>query len=69
YSIRLAEVVATVTTYHYPPIDTGCKYTGAFTDWANENNIATLDVELTDHTNPDYEMNLKVLNVFLNWKR
>lgn len=69
YSIRLAEAVAAVTTYHYPPIDTGCKYTGAFTDWTNENNIATLDVELTDHTNPDYEMNLKVLNVFLNWKR
>ncbi len=69
YSIRLAEAVAAVTTYHYPPIDTGCKYIGAFTDWANENNIATTDVELTDHTNPDYEMNLKVLNVFLNWKR
>ncbi|MDP2995163.1 MAG: hypothetical protein Q8N46_08605, partial [Anaerolineales bacterium] len=69
YSIRLAEAVAAVTTYHYPPIDTGCKYTGAFTDWANENNIAALDVELTDYTNTDYEKNLKVLNVFLNWKR
>lgn len=69
YSIRLAQTVAAVTTYHYPPIDTGCKYTGGFTDWANENNIAALDVELTDHTNTDYEMNLKVLNIFLNWKR
>ena len=69
YSIRLAEAVAAVTTYPYPPIDTGCEYTGAFTDWANENNIAALDVELTDHTNTDFEMNLKVLNVFLNWKR
>lgn len=69
YSIRLAQTVAAVTTYHYPPIDTGCKYTGGFTDWANENNIAALDVELTDHTNTDFEMNLKVLNIFLNWKR
>jgi hypothetical protein len=69
YSIRLAQAVAAVTTYPYPPIDTGCEYTGGFTDWANENNIAALDVELTDHTNTDYEMNLKVLNVFLNWKR
>jgi hypothetical protein len=48
---------------------TGCQYTGAFTDWANENNIAAVDIELTDHTNTDYEMNLKVLNIFLNWKR
>jgi protein MpaA len=69
YSIRLAQTVASVTTYHYPPIDTGCNYTGGFTDWANEKGIAALDVELTDHTHTDYEMNLKVLRVFLNWKR
>ena len=69
YSIRLAQTVAAVTTYHFPPIDTGCKYTGGFTDWASENNITALDVELTDHTNTDFEMNLKVLNIFLNWKR
>jgi len=69
YSIRLAEAVAAVTTYPYPPINTGCMYTGAFTDWADENNIAALDVELADHVNTDYEMNLKVLKVFLNWKR
>jgi hypothetical protein len=47
----------------------GCQYSGAFTDWANENNIAAVDIELTDHTNTDFEMNLKVLNIFLNWKR
>jgi murein peptide amidase A len=69
YSIRLAEAVAAVTTYHYPPIDTGCDYTGAFTDWANDNNIAALDIELTNHTDTDFEMNLRVLDVFLNWKR
>jgi len=69
YSIRLAKAVAAVTTYPYPPINVGCVYTGAFTDWADEIGIAALDVELTDHTNTDYEMNLKVLNVFLNWVR
>ena len=69
YSIRLAKAVAAVTTYPYPPINIGCVYTGGFTDWANERGIAALDVELTDHTNTDYEMNLIVLNVFLNWKR
>jgi hypothetical protein len=69
YSIRLAEAVAAVTTYPWPPIDTGCKYTGAFTDWADENGIAALDVELTDHVHTDFEMNVDVLHVFLNWKR
>jgi len=69
YSIGLAKAVAAVTTYHYPPVNIGCVYTGGFTDWANVKGIAALDVELTDHTNTDYDMNLRVLNVFLNWKR
>jgi predicted deacylase len=68
-SIRLAKGVAAVTSYHYPPIDTGCVYTGGFVDWAAELGIAALDLELTDHTHTDFEMNLRVLNVFLNWRR
>ena len=69
YSISLAKAVAAVSTYPYPPIDIGCEYTGGFTDWANEKGIAALDIELTDHTHDDYEMNLKVLDTLLNWKR
>jgi predicted deacylase len=69
YSISLAKAIAAVTTYAYPPLDTGCDYTGGFTDWADENNIAALDIELTNHTDTDFDMNLRVLNVFLNWKR
>jgi hypothetical protein len=69
YSISLAEAIAAVTTYPYPPINVGCVYTGDFTDWADGKGIAALNVELTDHTHTDYEMNLKVLEVFLNWKR
>lgn len=69
YSIRLADAVAAVTTYPHPPINIGCVYTGGFIDWAAKQNIAALDVELSDHTNTDYEMNLDVLNVLLNWKR
>jgi murein peptide amidase A len=68
-SIHLAEAVAAVTTYPYPPINTGCVYTGDFTDWADKKGIAALNIELTDHSHTDLEMNLKVLNVFLNWKR
>jgi hypothetical protein len=69
YSIHLAQAIAAVSTYRYPPIDTGCEYTGGFTDWANEQNIAAVDVELTDHTHTDFDMNLRILMVFLNWKR
>jgi hypothetical protein len=69
YSIRLAKAVAAVSTYHYPPVNVGCVYTGGFTDWADEKGIAALDIELTDHTHTDYDMNLKVLETFLNWKR
>ena len=68
-SIHLAEAVAAINTYPYPPIITGCSYTGDFTDWADERGIAALNIELTDHSHTDLEMNLKVLNVFLNWKR
>ena len=69
YSIRLAKAVAAVTTYPYPPINTGCDYTGGFTDWANERGIAALDVELADHVHTDYDMNLKALVILLNFKR
>lgn len=65
---RLAEAVAAVTNYPYPPIDIGCKYTGGFTDWADEHGVPALDVELTNHTSTDYERNLLVLNVLLDWK-
>ncbi len=69
FSIRLAKAVAAVSTYPYPPVNVGCVYTGGFTDWADEKGIAALDVELTDHTHTDYDMNLKVLETLLNWKR
>jgi hypothetical protein len=66
-TIRLAEAVAAVTTYPYPPINVGCVYTGGFTDWADEHGVPALDVELTDHTHTDFDMNLKVLEAFLTW--
>ena len=68
-SIRLAQAVAEVTTYPWPPIDTGCDYTGNLTDWAaNTRNIPSIDIELTNHQDTDFEMNLRVLQVFVGWK-
>ncbi len=67
-SIRLAEAVSAVSTYPYPPLDTGCDYTGNLTDWAaNTRGIPSLDIELTNHTNTDFEQNLRVLQAFLDW--
>lgn len=67
-TLRLAETIAAVTTYPYPPINIGCVYTGGFTDWADEHGIPALDIELTNHTDTDFEMNLQVLNVLITWQ-
>jgi predicted deacylase len=67
-SIRLAKTIAAVSTYPYPPIDTGCQFTGALVDWASWHGIAALDIELTNHTDTDFEQNLWILNMFMNWK-
>ncbi len=68
-SLSLAEAVAEVSTYPYPPIDTGCQFTGQLIDWASDNGIAALDIELTNHRDTDFEMSLRVLSVLLNWQR
>jgi hypothetical protein len=68
-SINLAEEVAEVTNYPWPPIDTGCDYTGNLTDWAaNTRGIPSIDIELTNHRDTDFDQNLRVLQVFLAWK-
>ena len=67
-SKRLAKQLAKVTDYPYPPIDTGCEYTGTLADWAVENGVgAAVDMELADHKNTDFTKNLKALNVLLNF--
>lgn len=68
-SVDLAETVAAVSLYPYPPIDTGCEYTGTLADWASEKGIAAVDVELTNHTDTDFYINLEVLKAFLEWRR
>ncbi len=68
-SVRLAEAVAAVTDYPYPPLDGGCTYTGQLADWAAANGIAAIDVELTNHYDTDFSINLRVLLTFLSWQR
>lgn len=68
-SLSLAEAVAAVSDYPYPPVDTGCQYTGQLIDWASINGIAAVDIELSTHTSTDLRQNLRILSAFLNWRR
>lgn len=69
-SISLAAAVAEVSNYPYPPMDTGCDYTGNLTDWAaNTRGIPAIDIELTNHRDTDFDQNLRVLQAFLDWRR
>jgi protein MpaA len=68
-SVRLAEALAAVSEYPYPPINTGCLYTGTLPDWAVSLGIASVDLELHTHKYTDFEENLKVLEAFLTWQK
>lgn len=66
-SLSLAESVAAVSEYPYPPIATGCVFTGQFVDWVSDQGIAGIDIELTNHQDTDFLINLAILSVFLDW--
>ena len=66
HSIWLAENIAQVSTYHYPPLDFGCTYSGTLPDYAVSQSIAAVDIELTNHFDTDFDMNLNILQVLLN---
>ena len=68
YSISLAEAIASVSDYPYPPIDTGCIFTGQLIDWASLQGIAAVDIELTNHRDTDLIQNLDILHAFLLWQ-
>ena len=67
YSTELAQSMAKVSTYRFPPLDTGCKYSGTLPDYAVSMGIAAVDIELTNHFDTDFEMNLDILQVLLTW--
>lgn len=67
-SIQFAKALARATGYPYPPIDTGCVYTGTLADYAVQLGITAVDMELSTHKFTDFEENLKALEVLLNWE-
>lgn len=68
-SIEFAKALARVTGYRFPPIDTGCVYTGTLADYAVEMGAAAVDMELSTHRYTDFKQNLRALEVLLNWGR
>ncbi len=66
-SARLAEALAAVSSYRFPPLDTGCTYSGTLADYAVSKGSAAVDLELTNHIDPDFDQNLQILNVLLNF--
>lgn len=68
-SVSLAEALAAGTTYPYPPVDTGCEYTGTLADWAASVGAAAVDFELHTHVLTDWSEQQKVVLKFLAWRR
>ena len=67
-SIHLAQAIGDMSEYPYPPIDTGCRYSGQLIDWASDHGIAAIDVELSNELDSDFEQNLAILAIFLAWQ-
>lgn len=68
-SIQFAKQLAKVTKYPFPPIDTGCIFTGTLADYAVELGATSVDMELSTHSKTDFKQNVKALEVLLNWER
>ena len=67
-STRLAQSIAEVTSYPFPPIDTGCTYSGTLADYAVSTGAAAVDLELTNHFDTDFDVNLQVMDILLNFE-
>ena len=68
-SVRLAKDIAAVSSYPFPPIMTGCAYAGTLADYAASRGMAAVDLELSDHDHTEFEMNLRVLKVLMDFEK
>jgi len=66
-SIDLANTLASVSPYYFPPNYGDCYYSGQFVDWASDQGIASVDIELNNHADTDYFINVSILDAFLGW--
>ena len=67
-SINLANQLAIASSYKFPPNYGDCLYTGQFIDWASVQGIPSVDIELRNHVDTDYLINVNILKTFLKWE-
>ena len=69
-SLDLATHIANVTGFRLVVSDPNdlCEYTGQLIDWAAQQDIAAIDVELPDHYHLDWERQWRTLKAFLQWQ-
>ncbi len=68
-SMQLAQRIDDVSDYPYPPVETGCVYTGTLADYAVSRGAAAVDLELSDHKHTEFGVNLQILNVLLHFRK
>lgn len=66
-SLDLTLTLERASGYAYPPHSSPCEETGQMINWASEQGIAAVDVELAFHQSIDYEPNQRILEAFLQW--
>jgi len=68
-SMLFADTIHRVAkNYPYPPIDTGCKFTGTLADYAVSLGAVAVDMELPTHKSTDFKTNLKVLDLLMKFE-
>jgi len=68
-TIELAEMMSEITGYpHVPEGVPGQITTGDAIDWMSVQGITAIEVELTNHDDPEWERNIKGVIAFLNWR-
>jgi len=68
-STEFAKALAKATKYSFPPLDTGCIFTGTLADYAVERGAVSVDMELSTHKYTDFKRNLGALEILLNWEK
>lgn len=67
-SVRLAQSIAAISDYVYPPVKTGCEYTGTLVDWAADHGVAAaVDLELNSLNETEFDANRKILELLMTF--
>jgi|GEM_PF-652724 len=68
-SVKLAQAIAKISPYAYPPVKTNCEFTGTLVDSAVHHGVqAAVDLELNSSSDSEFETNLKILDLLLAWQ-